>query len=339
MMGLRFGLGSPVFPVEEALRAARFADAAGFDGLWIPEYLIRRGDRGLALEPLALLAAAARETRRVRLGTYVLGLPRRHPSMLAFMAASLDHLSEGRLILGLGIGAAEMDRALGIPHADGVGRLREYVEVMRRLWREDKATYAGAHYTLNGGTLSVRPVQDPLPVWVAAQGPRAMEVAGGIADGWVSNWLYTPEGFGRALAAVRRHAAAAGRDPAAVVGVFEAAVAVAETQGEAERHGVPAVKAKLLKIGGGYAYGYRQLQALGYEGSPPTTLDQIPDHVAQACSILGTPQRVMERIQEYARHGVQYFITTFMNPGGEALFAKEVLPHFRERARERARER
>ncbi len=328
-MALRFGLGAPVYPVEEALRAARFADEAGFDGLWIPEYLIRRGDRGLALEPLALLAAVARETRRVRLGTYVLGLARRHPSMLAFMAASLDQLSGGRVILGLGAGAREMDRALGIPHGDSVARLPEYLEVLRLLWREDKPTYAGTHYHLKGGALSVRPLQDPLPVWVAAQGPKGMEVAGVLADGWISNWLYTPEGFGRALATVHRHAAAAGRDPAAMLGVFEAAVAVAETQAEAERPGLPAVKAKLLKIGGGYAYGYRQLQALGYEGPPPAALEQIPDPVARACSILGTPQRVIERIEEYARHGVQYFITTFMNPGGEGLFAKAVLPHFR----------
>src|SRR5574341_1382105 len=241
MMRLRFGLGSPVFPVEEALRAARFADEAGFDGLWIPEYLIRRGDRGLALEPLALLAAAARETRRVHVGTYVLGIQRRHPSMLAFMAASLDHLSGGRLILGLGAGAHEMDRSLGIPHGDGTARLREYVEVMRRLWRQDRPQYSGTHYQLNGGTLSVHPLQDPLPVWVAA----------------------------------------AGGDPRQVVGVFEAGVAVAETQAEAERHGVPGIKAKLLKIGGGYAYGYRQLQALGYQGPPPTALDQIPDDVAK----------------------------------------------------------
>lgn len=334
-MELKFGLGSPVFPVEEALRAARFADEAGFDGLWIPEYLVRRGDRGQALEPLALLGAAARETRRVHLGTYVLGIQRRHPSMLAFAAASLDHLSGGRLILGLGAGAHEMDRSLGIPHGDGTARLREYVEVMRRLWREDRPRYAGTHYQLQGGTLSVRPVQDPLPVWVAAQGPRGMELAGETADGWVSNWIYSPEGFGRAITQVRRHAVAAGRDPAKIVAVFEAGVAVAERQAEAERHGVPAVKAKLLKIGGGYAYGHRQLQALGYEGPPPTALDQIPDDMAKACSIVGTPDRVIERIEEYARKGVEYFITTFMNPGGEALFAKEVLPHFRARARER----
>ncbi|HEY7676431.1 MAG TPA: LLM class flavin-dependent oxidoreductase [Candidatus Methylomirabilis sp.] len=328
MKGVRFGLGAPVYPAEEALRAARFADEAGFDGLWIPEYLIRRGDRGLALEPLALLGAAARETRRVHLGTYVLGVQRRHPSMLAFMAASLDHLSGGRLILGLGAGAREMDRSLGIPHGDGTARLREYVEVMRRLWREDGPRYAGTHFQLNGGTLSVRPLQDPLPVWIAAQGPGGMEAAGAVADGWVSNWLYTPEGVGQALGAVRRHAAAAGRDPSALVGAFEAAVAVAETQEEAEGPGLPAVKAKLLKIGGGYAYGYRQLKALGYQGPPPTALDQIPDEVARACSVVGTPRRVIERIEEYARHGVEYFITTFMNPGGEALFAKAVLPHF-----------
>ena len=328
---LRFGLGAPVFPVEEVLRAARFADESGFDGFWVAEYLVRRGDRGLALEPLAILAAVARETQRVHLGTYVVGLERRHPSMLAFIAASVDQLSRGRFILGLGTGALEMDRALGIPHGQATSRLGEYIEILRRLWREEKPTYHGQYYSLNGGTLSVFPVQNPLPIWVAAQGPTGMEIAGTMADGWISNWLYTPEGFGHALAAMRRHAAAAGRDPSTVVCVFEAGVSVAETQAEAERYGIPGVKAKLLKIGGGYAYGYRQLQAMGYEGPPPTALEQIPDRLARGCSIIGTPSQVIERIEAYAQHGVEYFITTFMNPGGESLFARAVLPHFRDR--------
>ena len=200
--------------------------------------------------------------------------------------------------------------------------------MLRRLWGDDRSRYEGKYYSLHGGTLSVRPVQDPLPVWVATQGPRGMEIAGAMADGWISNWLYTPEGFGQALATVRRHAGDAGRNPKRIVGVFEAGVAVAETQAEAERHGLPGMKAKLLKIGGGYAYGHRLLQALGYQGPPPTALAQIPDDVVRACSIIGTPERVIQRIEEYARHGVGYFITTFMNPGGEGLFAKAVLPHF-----------
>lgn len=328
-MTVRFGLGCPVFPVEEALQAARFADAAGFDGLWIPEYLIRRGDRGQALDPLVLLGAAARETQRVQLGTYVLGIHRRHPSLLALMAASLDHLCGGRLILGLGTGATEMDRALGIAYDRGVARLGEYIEVLRHLWQGEQVQYAGEYYQLRGATLSLQPLQQPLPIWLAAQGPVAMQVAGALADGWISNWLYTPEGFGRALSTVRARARAAGRSPEALVGVFEAAVSVAGTRAEAEAHGVPAVKAKLLKIGGLYEYGYRQLQALGYDGPRPEALEQIPDEAARACSILGMPPEVIERIEAYIKQGVDYFICTFMNPGGAELFARVVLPHFR----------
>lgn len=331
MAALRFGLGAPVFPVDDVMRAARFADESGFDGFWVAEYLIRRGDRGLALEPLTVLAAVARETHRVHLGTYVVGLERRHPSMLAFSAASLDQLSSGRLILGLGTGALEMDRALGIPHGQATSRLGEYIEILRRLWREEKPTYRGSYYSLNGGTLSVFPVQNPIPIWVAAQGPTGMEVAGAMADGWVSNWLYTPDGFGRALAEVRGRAEAVGHDPATIVAVFEAGVSIAGTQAEAERYGIPGVKAKLLKIGGGYSYGYRQLQAMGYGGPPPTASDHIPDALVKGCSLIGTPAQVIERIEAYAEQGVQYFITTFMNPGGEQLFAQKVLPYFRSR--------
>ncbi|MBI2089451.1 MAG: LLM class flavin-dependent oxidoreductase [Deltaproteobacteria bacterium] len=331
MRTLRFGLGAPVFPVEDVAKAARFADESGFDGFWVAEYLIRRGDRGLALEPLTILAAVARDTHRVHLGTYVVGLERRHPSMLAFIAASVDQLSGGRFILGLGTGALEMDRALGIPHGQATSRLGEYIEVLRRLWREEKPHYKGSYYSLNGGTLSVFPVRNSIPIWVAAQGPTGMEVAGTLADGWVSNWLYTPEGFGRALAEVRRGAEARGREGSSIVAVFEAGVSVAETEAEAERYGIPGVKAKLLKIGGSYSYGYRQLKAMGYEGPPPERTDQIPDRMVKACSMIGTPAQVIERIEAYAEQGVEYFITTFMNPGGESLFARKVLPHFRNR--------
>ena len=331
MKALRFGLGAPVYPVEDVMKAAGFAEESGFDGFWVAEYLTRRGDRGLSLEPLTSLAAVARQTRRVHLGTYVVGIERRHPSMLAFIAASLDQLSGGRFILGLGAGALEMDRALGIPHTQATARMGEYIEVLRRLWREEKPTYQGRYYSLNGGTLSVFPVEKSLPIWVAAQGPTGMEIAGTMADGWVSNWLYTPEVFARALAEVRRRSETAGRDPSKIVGVFEAAVSIAETEAEAERYGIPGVKAKLLKIGGGYSYGYRQLMAMGYEGPPPERPEQIPDQIVRGCSMIGTPNQIIERIEEYAQHGVDYFITTFMNPGGEVLFAEKVLPHFRSR--------
>jgi alkanesulfonate monooxygenase SsuD/methylene tetrahydromethanopterin reductase-like flavin-dependent oxidoreductase (luciferase family) len=332
MRPVRFGLGAPVFPVEDVVKAARFADESGFDGYWLAEYLIRRGDRGLALEPLTALAAVARETRRVQLGTYVVGTERRHPAMLAFVAASLDQLSGGRLILGLGTGALEMDRALGIPHGQATARLGEYIEILRRLWREHKPIHKGQYYSLNGGTLSVFPAQDSLPIWVAAQGPTGMEVAGATADGWISNWLYTPQGFGRAVAEVRGHAVTAGRDATSITAVFEAGVSVAETGAEAECYGVPGVKAKLLKIGGSYAYGHRQLKEMGYEGPPPTKPEQIPDSLVKGCSLIGTPTEVIEGIEAYAAAGVEYFITTFMNPGGEHLFARKVLPHFHKRS-------
>ncbi len=331
MTAPRFGLGAPVFPVEDVMMAAAFAEESGFDGFWVAEYLTRRGDRGLALEPLTILAAVARQTRRVHLATYVVGLERRHPSMLAFTAASLDQLSGGRLILGLGAGSLEMDRALGIPHRQATSRLEEYIEILRRLWREEKPVYRGSCYSLNGGTLSVFPVQKSLPIWVAAQGPKGMEIAGTNADGWISNWLYTPEGFGCALSLVRRHAEAAGRDPSTIVGVFEAGVSIAETETEAEWYGIPGLKAKLLKIGGGYRYGYRQLKAMGYKGPPPVRPEDIPDQMVRACSMIGTPAQIIERVEAYAAHGVDYFITTFMNPRGEVLFASKVLPYFRGR--------
>ena len=207
---------------EELLRRVRFAEGANFDGAWVFDHFkpLYGDSSGPCLEAWTLLAALAASTTRIRLGALVTGVTYRHPSVLAAEALTVDHVSGGRLELG--IGAAWFDqehRELGIdfpPTRERTERLEEAVKVIKALMTTDGARFDGAHYRLDGGSLHPRPVQQPHPpVWIGASGPRrTLPIAARHADVWHT--------FGRAAdiarmaAIVDEHAEKAGRDPASI---------------------------------------------------------------------------------------------------------------------------
>jgi alkanesulfonate monooxygenase SsuD/methylene tetrahydromethanopterin reductase-like flavin-dependent oxidoreductase (luciferase family) len=208
--------------------AAVAAEAAGFDGIWTWDHL-RDPDGGGARVPevWTVLSALAEATRRVMLGPLVLNVNSRHPGILANMAATLQEVSGGRLLLGLGAGAhrklpyaAEHD-ALGIAvERDPVRaeRVAEAAQVMRRLWGGDGGSFAGTHYRLERPAGFLRP-DPPPPIIVGGFGPRMAGIAGAHADG-----MNTQAGHPRLAELIRiaREAhAASGRDPAPfIVTVF-----------------------------------------------------------------------------------------------------------------------
>jgi F420-dependent oxidoreductase-like protein len=196
-------------------------EALGFDTAWVYDHLLpATGDpAGSCLEAWTLLAGLATRTRRARIGVLVTAATFRHPVLLAKQATTLDHLSDGRLELGLGAAwnAAE-HAAYGIPFpppAERVDRLAECLEIIRRLWTTDNATFAGRFFQLTLAPFAPRPVQRPHPpIVVAAKGRRMLAVAGRYADNW--NMSGTPSDFARCGVLVSRAAVAAGRDPARI---------------------------------------------------------------------------------------------------------------------------
>jgi alkanesulfonate monooxygenase SsuD/methylene tetrahydromethanopterin reductase-like flavin-dependent oxidoreductase (luciferase family) len=212
------------------MRAAALAvEAAGFDGLWTWDHL--RDPEAAAgpgvPEAWTVLAALAEVTRTVTLGPLVLNVANRHPGLLANMAATLQTVSQGRLLLGLGAGgssrtpyAAEQE-ALGLtvaPDAARAERVGEAIEVMRRLWSGDPTTLVGQHYRLTGPSGFLRP-QVPPPVIVGGFGPRMARVAGRHADGFNTQALHPR--LDELVRLARDEHASAGRDPARfIVTVF-----------------------------------------------------------------------------------------------------------------------
>jgi alkanesulfonate monooxygenase SsuD/methylene tetrahydromethanopterin reductase-like flavin-dependent oxidoreductase (luciferase family) len=220
--------------------AAKHAEQAGFDSVWVGDSLLAR-PRG---EPVTLLAGVAGATSRVELGTAVLLPLLRHPLSLAHQLATLDRIAKGRLIVAVGPGAelpgthAEL-AALGVPSDRRVTAMLNAVERCRRLWRNEEP----------GIELQPRPFRPGgPPLWLGGGGPRMLRLAGTTFDGWLP-LSPTPSEFAAGLRSVREAAEGAGRDPDSVATGVYLTMAVADNAGEAARlmdayvrayYGVPA---------------------------------------------------------------------------------------------------
>jgi F420-dependent oxidoreductase-like protein len=207
---------------DEILKRTRYAESAGFTGAWVFDHFQPLyGDRsGPCMEGWTLLAGMAAATERIRLGTLVSGMTYRHPSILAAEATTVDHISNGRLELGVGaawFGEEHHELGIEFPRVRvRAERLEEGIRVLKLLLTESKASFDGKHYRLSRAHLNPKPVQKPHPpLWIGAGGERRMlPIVGRYADVW--------HGFG-SLAVLRRrsrivdeHAERAERNPAAI---------------------------------------------------------------------------------------------------------------------------
>ena len=180
---------------------------------------------GFCLEQITCLAYAAAVTRRIRLLTSVMVAPHRPAILAAKMLTTADVLSKGRVTVGFGVGwMAEEMAALGSPPYDKRGAAsNEYIEAFRALWTQPEPSYSGEFVSVRNILFEPKPVQKPHPpIWIGGEGAAARRRAGRLGDGWYptirnpKERLDTPAAFATALADVRRHAEAAGRDPATV---------------------------------------------------------------------------------------------------------------------------
>ena len=208
---MKFGLhGINIGPCAEpdtAARVARAAEAAGFDSVWTAEHVVLPDPQvppspaapdSPFLDPAVALAFVAGQTTSIRLGTGIIILPQRNPVVLAKELASVDRLSKGRLIFGLGAGYLKPEfQALGAPFADRGRRTDEYIEAILALWTQDKPEYKGEYVAFGGIQAQPRPVQKPHPpVVVGGMSPSGLRRAARYGNGWY--------GFALDLDATRR---------------------------------------------------------------------------------------------------------------------------------------
>jgi F420-dependent oxidoreductase-like protein len=191
---------------EQVIRDAKLADEAGVEALFVAETW--------GYDAFTLLALLARETRRIKLGTSIVNIYSRSPGALAQHFATLDQLSGGRMLIGLGTsGPNVIEHFHGMKFDKPFTRMREYVEIVNRLLRGEKLDYAGDVFRMSRGfTLRFTPVRPHIPIWIASITPKSLKQTAAIADGWMPIFLPKPH-WQAQLAQFAEAVRAAGRKP------------------------------------------------------------------------------------------------------------------------------
>jgi probable F420-dependent oxidoreductase len=211
-MSISVGVGLMEFPFSGAREYWRWVDlceAGGVDSIWQTDRLLSREPM---LECMSVMAALAGHTRRIKFGMNVVSLALRDPVLLAKQCATIDVLSEGRLLPAFGIGSPRGPEWAAL-HIDTKTRGRktdEALEVIGRLWREESVDFAGEHFRLTGAGISPRPVQANLPMWIGGGSEAAIRRAARLGTGWLGG-PETPAEAGKIVAAIRATLPATGR--------------------------------------------------------------------------------------------------------------------------------
>ena len=205
-----YGLGTSS-TTTDPVRFGELVDALereGFDSLWLSERV-----NGPALDPVVGMTFAIARTQRLKVGASVMVLPGRNPVLLAKTMASLDQLSNGRLLpaFGLGLANAAEHQAFGVDRRERAAWFNEALPLMRRLWTEESVTHHGDRFTVDDARVHPKPIQNPLEVWMGGAAPAELRRVGQYGDGWLPSFC-TVDDVADGIAAVNTHAAEAGRE-------------------------------------------------------------------------------------------------------------------------------
>ena len=287
---------------------ARVAEDAGFHSLWVTERYFHE-------ETFSLLGFLAAETTRIRLGLGVTNPYTRHPALLAMASATLDRISQSRFILGLGRAERSLiEDRMGVPYEDPASTMREAVRVIRGLLAGERVSASEGSFKLSDARLAVSPTQPHLPIFLAAIGPKALRLAGAIADGVLLN-AYVPTEYVRyAVSEVKEAARRAGRDPASVEIACMLVLRVTDTPEEIW----PGLKRRIVRLLDELHVGEVLLEKGGFDSSILAPLrasvagnkeeagvELIMDRMVESFYVVGSADRCRERIAEYRKAGVQ----------------------------------
>jgi probable F420-dependent oxidoreductase len=197
--------------MRAVIQVAQRAETLGFRDLWVTENTL---DHVFCFDPVVVLTYAAAVTTTIRLGASVVVLPVHNPIHVAHQWASLDYVSNGRAILGLGLGRDHHYRQFQMPQEARVRRFREGVELIKALWTEPQVDYRGRIFRLEDGAIAPKPVQQPRPpIWMGVGHPDALRRTAALADGWMGSGGSSNAAFVRSVPILKEALEKAGRDP------------------------------------------------------------------------------------------------------------------------------
>ena len=290
--------------IDEMCALVELIDRSGYDSLWVGDHI----SFPLPIfDPLLQLAQAAVVSRRLQFGTSVFLLPLRHPTPVAKQVSTLDHLTEGRFIFGVGVGGEfpKEYEACGVPITERGARLSEGIDVLRKLWRGASVSHAGRFFRFDEITMQPPPRQSGgPPIWCGGRSDAALRRVGRLTDGWMS-YVVTPEMYAQGLVKIAAAAAKAGRRFERGFGTAHLLFARIDETYE------KALDVATITLSRRYAMDFRK--------------------PAQRYCALGPPAAIAETIQRFYAAGVRHVILDLLGPYEERdrqieLFAAEGLP-------------
>jgi F420-dependent oxidoreductase-like protein len=333
-LGVQLGYWGLLMGRDEQLQATQLAEQLGYDSVWTAE--------AYGSDAATILAWLAGQTSRIRLGAAVFQIPGRSAAMTAMTAATIDQLSDGRMILGLGTSGPQVSEGWhGVRFGRQIQRTREYVDVVRIALARERVEYHGEtiELPLPDGPgkplkLIISPVQERIPIYLAALGPNNTRLAGEIADGWIPTFM-SPEHMGAFRALLAEGAARSGRAVEEIDVAPSVQVHIANDIDTARDHMRPGLA---LYIGGmgsrkqnfykalaeeyGYADAANEVQDLYLEGRREEACRALPTGLIDLVSLCGPPAAVAERLAAFREAGVGTLLASPIALGAEAQAAQ-----------------
>ncbi|MDE0354346.1 MAG: TIGR03619 family F420-dependent LLM class oxidoreductase [Deltaproteobacteria bacterium] len=333
--GIRVPNSGPLSSKENIVKAAQNSEELGFDTIWLHDHVVWSSEMhrhhissGAAealddaqeanfFECMTTMSYLAAKTKNIQIGVACLVMPLRNPIYAAKQCATLDHLCDGRLLVGVGLGSkatrdsSEFD-VFEVPIKGRGNRTDEYIEAMKAIWTQPMASYEGKYLKFDNAEIHPKPVQQPHPpVWVGGWMDQAAVRAGRYGEGWIPGWL-SPTEMARGADILRKAAEDAGRDPAGIKIAVEKLAAIARTRDEAMTLALPTIR----------------------ESSH--TYERDVDNIQFALDrhIIGSVDDVRRRIDEFIEAGVEHFELKLIYPDMDTMYkemllwSEEIIPHY-----------
>ena len=343
-MSIKVGMAVvPYLSIERQVQMAVMLEKLGFDSAWWPDHILFT-DQANGYDAWTVMAVAASRTRRISIGTAVTDPHRVHPAVFAQRAATLDQLSRGRLMLGLGSGESMNLDPFGIAWEDRkVGRTREFIKVVRALLdSREPQNHSGQLFQLKNAKLAVRPFKNRhIPIYLASLGPQMQKLTGEVADGWLPV-VVPPEHYSGYFEPIASSARACGRQPEAFERIGTVLLCILPD-------GLSVTDSQLAKIFRPYAgtmvwgVSARQLglpfdppehlAGVGYQTVNPCDPDSVqlfkdftawvPDETFLKFTLVGDRATVLKTLKQYVAAGVTHF--ELMNASPDPLWSASVI--------------
>jgi alkanesulfonate monooxygenase SsuD/methylene tetrahydromethanopterin reductase-like flavin-dependent oxidoreductase (luciferase family) len=308
---IEFNSGAQL-PMDAIPELARLAETHGFGCAW--------GGEANNKDPTVMLSAIAAVTNRMQIGSAVYHILGRTPATLALQATGLDELSTGRFLLGVGVSNPTIARWHGLPLDHPLGRAEEYLEIVRRAMRAEKLDFEGKYYSSHAFKMAFKPRKDPIPIYLAAFGPKMTRLAGKISDGVLIN-MANPAEIRRIADEVKKGAEEAGKDPATMEIICKIRCSIAptyEAAREALSHALTyyalADYYRNLLARMGFGEEVEAMRAAWKSGGFHAARKLITDRLFTALPMAAatSAEQVVEQIQPYAAAGATRIILPYV---------------------------